>query len=243
MGKIGELINGRENGAFTIGNCTFNFKRNYSYVESIIGKIADMFGIQHVQYAPVRDHGLDYYIYDDMSYLEPVVKAEDTCIQSSNINEIRDAIYYLYPEDADAIMTQFMKMFFMDLMVLNNCRRNDSWGFRKNGEHSELCLIDNDSSFLIASSFMSSCDNPENDSQLEIENILDNFPVEYIELFKSMFQALDYDMLKQIMEDTEKELDSRLDNKYLFLGRFDIFRDKILEIMNRKNVQLEKKES
>lgn len=231
-----------DRGSFNIGRKCYNYKKCDYGVELVAGKVLDLFGIKHISYSPIEISGSQYCICDKIDYIS---LANAYISDSNNFNDICDYLHLYYPGFSDQLIEQLKKMYFIDLMLLNVGRQINTWGIVRGLGRKDICVIDNDLAFVHPTSIMTSCENPERSSLVEVENIINHFPDSDIDLFYSMFNTLTYDKLMQLMEEVEKKHGIIINNKYIYLDRFDTFRDQIKEAMKRKkkNNKLQKKES
>ncbi len=208
----------------------YYYKRNDAYVEILVEKIADLFDIKHAHYYPVKNNNQEYYLSIDLNCFGKFVLAEDLGINSNNIYEILNTIKSKYPIDYDNLGYEFIKMFFMDLLILNIDRSNTNYGFLTTNGKTSLYILDNELSFLDTKSYMTSLDNnPIGNSLLEIENILNNFPTNYIDLFQEMVDKLDIETLANLFKETESIIKQELPHKNNYLKRYDLLRWRIKE--------------
>ena len=138
----------KDKGTTVINGKKYYFKRNDAYVEVLVEKIADLFGLKHAHYYPVILEEKRYYLSEDLNEHGFFETAFDAGIDTLDLRYIRDYVLNSYPNDFDHLMDEIMKMFFMDLMILNIDRNNCNWGFLTKDNHTDLCILDNDLSFV-----------------------------------------------------------------------------------------------
>lgn len=229
----------RNEGQIIIDDTNYFYKRNDAYVEVLGGKIADLFNLKHVYYKPIEVDNKNYYLSKDLNTIGDFTTALDMGIESHNLDDIRDFILINYPEDFDRLMDDIMKMYFMDLLTLNIDRRNDNWGILIKDNKPSIYLLDNDLCFIHNDSVMTSLkDNANRDSLLEIENIYDNFPFEYINMFDNMYALLDNQKLQELIIETEDDIGKELPYKEDYLKRFDLLRYHTKKIKQRDKKRL-----
>ncbi len=228
-------IRGKDKGSTIINNTKYFFKRNDAFVELLAEKIADLFGFNHAHYIPVTVDGLNYYISEDLNERGFFTTADDLGINSNNIHDIRDYVLTLFPNEFDRLMDDIIKMYFMDLLILNIDRNVSNWGFLTMKGHTNICLLDNDLSFVYYNSCMSSTYNPKMDSYIELQNIFDFFPREYVDMFLEMYELLDPNKLYELIKETERDFGIELPNKNNYMSRFITLRKSVEELRTTKN--------
>ncbi len=232
-----ELIND-DKGSIYIDGYKYFFKRNDAYVEILVEKIMDLFYLNHVHYIPIRVNDKDYYISKDLNSDGTFITAEDMGLISSNLDDIRDFIRNRFPNNYEYLFNDILKMYYMDLMILNIDRSNSNWGFFINDKDVNIYLLDNDLSFIDYKSYFTSLDNNTyKDSKLEIYNIFNSFSDKDIELFYDMYSLLDYDMLVKLIRETEIDINKELLYKDNYLERFNTMRWFIENNMKKRIVK------
>ncbi len=232
-----------DKGTTVIGNKLYYYKRNDAYVEMLVEKIADLFGLKHAHYIPITIDGLNYYLSEDLNNQGTFSTAYDLGIDSNSLRDISDSVLNLFPNDFDRLIDDIIKMYFMDLMILNIDRHVSNWGFINKDNKPEICILDNDLSFIWYYSCMNSCHNPTLDSYNELINIFETFPDEYIELFIKMYNTLDCDKLGELVKKTEEDLVMELPYKDNYFNRFSSFREHIKCALVSSNKKLIKTEN
>ena len=233
----------RDKGTIMIGDKKYYFKRNDADVELLIEHIADLFHIKHAHYISVIVEDIPYYISEDLNHIGHFITADDLGLQSNHMRNIRDFVLTKFPEQFDHLMDQIMKMFFMDLMILNIDRNTANWGFLTKDGKTDICILDNSCSFVWYNSCMTACENKEADSYIEITNILEYFPKQYRELFLQMFQQLDVKQLEKIIQKTEKQMGKELPYKDNYIRRFECLRNSVDSYLQQRQIQYQKIES
>ena len=224
-------------GTFEMDNSLYFYKRNSTFMEVFIEQIENLFGLNHAHYIPITVDGTKYYLSKDLNEIGPFTTAFDAGIFSSNINDIRSFVMEEYPDDFDSLMNDIIKMYFMDLLLLNYDRNNNNWGFLDKDGHVQIYLLDNDNCFSADKSIMTSLDrNPRRDSFLEIDNIIDTFPAEEVELFNTMFNMLDENAFTSAVEKTEEIIGQELPYKDYYLDLFRTHRKNVEKVKNRFRV-------
>jgi len=231
-----DILQFRDKGTININDIKYYYKHNTNYLELLVEQIAKLFDIKHVHYIPITYGNNNIYLSEDLNNYGEFKTAEDIGIKYNNIDYIRDELLYIYPNDYERLMTQVIKMYYMDLMILNIDRNVGNWGFLKDKNNNiNLYILDNELSFIGEHSILSSCYNPEKRSIIEVKNILDNFPVEYKELFLEMYNELDSIQLQLLIHDVENSIGKELPNKDYYIKSFNQFRDKIDKLIKEKN--------
>ena len=228
-------IKDHNQGTITIDETNYYYKRNDAYVELLVDKIADLFNLNHVHYVPIEVDDKNYYLSEDLNKLGNFTTAEDMGIRSNNLDDIRDFVLINFPEDFDRLINDIIKMYFMDLMILNIDRRNDNWGFLIKNNKPFIYILDNDLSFIYTNSVMTSLkDNTNKGSLLEVKNIYENFSFEYIDMFNNMCDLLDTNKLQELIKETESDIGKELPYKEDYLRRFDLLKWMIKNIKENK---------
>ncbi len=228
-------------GIVNINDKDYYYKRNDAYVEILGEKIAGLFELKHAHYIPITYDNKNFYLSEDLNYKGKFSLAEDIGIYYNTIDEIRDVLMITYPNDYEKLMDQVIRMYYMDLMILNIDRSIGNYGFLKDKDNNvDLYVLDNDLSFLGYCSMMSSCDNPKRSCIVEVNNIINNFPDEYVELFYEMYNKLDKEKLEDLINETEKDINMELPHKDKYIKRFEFFRDCIAKCINNKKKELVK---
>ena len=231
-----DILQFRDKGTININDIKYYYKHNTNYLELLVEQIAKLFDIKHVHYIPITYGNNNIYLSEDLNNYGEFKTAEDIGIKYNNLDYIRDELLYIYPNDYERLMTQVIKMYYMDLMILNIDRNVGNWGFLKDKNNNiNLYILDNELSFIGEHSILSSCDNPEKRSIIEVKNILDNFPVEYKELFLEMYNELDSIQLQLLIHDVENSIGKELPNKDYYIKSFNQFRDKVDKLIKEKN--------
>ena len=213
---------GNDKGIIEIGGCRYYFKRNDAYVEVLVEKIASLFNLHHANYIPIDVNGINYYLSRDLNYLGNFITAEELGIMSYNLGDIKDFVRDRFPNDYEYLKKDILKMFYMDLMILNIDRSNSNWGFLNKDTDTSIYLLDNDLSFIHHQSMFTTLDNNiHRDSILEIDNIFNSFSDRDIKLFYEMYSILDNDTLMKLIEETEKDIRQELGYKENYLKRFN----------------------
>lgn len=226
-----------DKGTIYIDGYKYFYKRNDAYVEVLVEKIMDLFNLNHVHYIPIRVNDKDYYISKDLNSDGTFITAEDMGLISYNLDDIRVFIRKKFPSDYEYLFNDILKMYYMDLMILNIDRSNSNWGFFISDKDVNIYLLDNDLSFIYYSSYFTSLDsNTYKDSKLEIDNIFNSFSDKDIELFYDMYSLLDYDMLVKLIRETEIDINKELLYKDNYLERFDTMRWFIGNNMKKRNM-------
>ncbi len=234
-----EDIYGETKGTVIVGDKRFFFKRNDAYVELLAEQIADLFKVKHAHYETVTVNGDSYYLSKDLRYDGAFATAQDLGITCSNVKDIEDFICMYFPKHSDHLIEQLMRMFFMDILVLNIDRSNDNWGFLITPNNVDVYALDNDLSFIHEMSVMTAL--PNNDtcnSFLEVCNILETFPDEYVKMFIEMYELLDSQKLEELIKGIESKIGKELPHKNNYLNRFCILREKINGLIEEKKHSL-----
>ena len=235
-----EDIYGENKGTVTVGGKKYYFKRNDAYVELLAEQIAELFQLKHAHYETVKVGGDSYYLSKDLNDDGSFATAQDFGIIDSHIKVIEDFICMHFPQQAERLIEQLMKMFFMDLLVLNVDRSNDNWGFLLTPDGViNICVLDNDLSFIHETSVMTSLsDNYYCRSFEEIRNIFETFPEEYINMFIEMYDLLDLKKLEEIIKLVEEKIGMKLPYKNNYYGRYYTLREKIKGLIEEKKHNL-----
>lgn len=229
-----------DRGSISKDNKKYYFKINNSYLEILIEKIADLYDIKHAHYESINVQGFDYYISEDLGELGLFNTAEDLGIVYNHLDYIRDTLLFLFPNNFDKLMDQVIKMYFMDLIILNMDRNIGNWGILEKNNDVDLYILDNELSLISYKSLISSCDNPKHKSIVEVENIFDNFPLKYLTVFLDMYSILNEYTLRDLIKETEEEIGMELPYKDDYLIRFVYFRDQVKKTIDKKHKELKK---
>ena len=92
-------ILGKDKGTAEINGKKYFFKRNDAYVEILVEKIADLFGLKHAHYFPITLYGKNYYLSEDLNYQGQFETAFDAGIEYA----LKDAAVIEYDKAVDLI--------------------------------------------------------------------------------------------------------------------------------------------
>ena len=228
---------GNDKGTIEIFGYKYYFKRNDAYVEILVEKIENLFNLHHANYIPITVKDINYYLSKDLNCQGSFITAEDLGLMSYRLNDIKNFVRKCFPNNYEYLEKDILKMFYMDLMILNIDRSNSNWGFLSKDNNTSIYLLDNELSFIhYVSMFTTLNNNIRRNSMLEVENIFNTFSDKDMELFYEMYSLLDYDMLIRLIEETEKDIKRELMYKENYLKRFETLR-----LFIEKNIEKKKK--
>lgn len=234
-----DILQFTDNGCININGINYYYKKNENYLELLVEQIANLYDVRHVHYIPITYGNKDFYLSKDLNEYGEFLTAEDIGIKDNSLDYIRDFLLSIYPDDYERLMDQVIKMYFMDLIIQNIDRNISNWGFLKDKNNSiNLYILDNELSFIGEHTSICSCHNPHNRSIIEIENIIDNFPIEYKELFYNMYNELDIIKLLLLINDVENSINKELPNKDFYIKSFTQFKSRFDKLMKEKNKEL-----
>ncbi len=216
-------------------NKRYYFKLNGNdCIELVMEKIAKRLGIYSAHYRLVLYDGKEYYISDSLDNDGIFISAESLGIDGSNLYAIWYGIEKYFPGFVYELMQQIIRIYLMDILLMNYDRTDLNWGFYYKDETISVAIIDSEMAFSISSSYMS-CANDLgiqeyvriNDSKKEIINFLNVSSQEYVDMFKEMFLLLTPQYVQQIFEEVEEEIGRDIRDKELYLS---IYREHYMSI-------------
>ena len=213
-----------DKGQIIINNKVYYYKRNDTYIEILGQLIADLFNIHHAKYIPITHNCLNYYLSEDLNNYGEFKTSQDIGFDSFSFNNLLTMTKNIFNDNN--IITDLYKMYFMDLIVLNIDRNNDNYGFLIKDNKTDLYILDHDCCFTDTSCLLTSIDNkPNKSSILEIDYILQNFDTKYKKMFLNMYNQLDINKLKELINKTEQLIKTELPNKNQYLIRYNSLRE------------------
>jgi hypothetical protein len=205
-------------------NRRYYFKLNGNdCIELVVEKIAKKLGICSAHYMLTKYDGKEFYLSDSLDNEGIFMSAESLGIDGSNLYNIWYGIEKLYPGFVYELMQEIIRIYIMDILLMNYDRTDLNWGlYYKNGTL-RIAIIDSEMAFSIASSYMS-CVNEVgpfdyvriNDDESEIVNFLNVSSQEYVDMFKEIFSLLTPEYVQKVFEEVEQEIGRNIRGKELY---------------------------
>lgn len=224
-----DLIKRSEHSWIEFGNERYYIKRHRTkleYSEVVAYEVAKLFNLECAKYIPFRYNNKLYYLSQELKGFIP-----------SSIFHARNASLYeywlmfeiYYPDYSSRLLIELIKVFFLDIVLMNPDRNHNNWGIipKKDGPH--ICILDNELIFssnptLKISSYYMDNNNKdylkkpnynEVDSISELDNFLKTSTDEFIDLLCELLARVIPEKFYSIVQKIEEEYqDKILDKKW-----------------------------
>ena len=207
------------------GKRYFFKKNNNDGVEIIYKKIADGFGINCADYKIVQASSVQYYVSPDIGNEGTFTTADELGIDGRKLSRIKSGFERLFPMDKERLFYDLMKVYVLDLLLMNFDRSELNWGILNKDTIPEIYIFDNELALSMSSCYISCREHKPyeqiniNNDEDEIKEFLEVASQEYKDMLRSMYDLVTPAYLESIIEETEKELGREID------GREDLMKD------------------
>ncbi len=192
-------------------------------VELIYKKIADNMGINCAQYSIYEFGGKEYYLSPDIGSEGEFATAEALHIRGDRLCTIYDYFEKYYPMDKDRLYNEIVKIYILDMLLLNFDRTELNWGILKKNGNVDLYIFDNECAFSIGSCYIS-CRKKKlyeniniNNDIWELEAFIETADQEYKDMLRKMYKQLTPEYIEGIIGEVEKDIGREVRNKDVLL--------------------------
>jgi len=221
-------------------NRRYYFKLNGNdCIELVVEKIAKRLGICSAHYMVVKYDGKEFYLSESLNNDGVFLSADSLGIDGSNLYNIWFGIEKYYPGYVFELMQDIIKIYIMDILLMNYDRTDLNWGFYYKDGTIKIAIIDSEMAFTVGNTYIS-CVNEIgsrdfvsiNDDQDEIINFLNISSQEYIDLFKEMFSFLTPQYVQSVFEEVEQEIGRDIRDKELYTRIYNNHYNKIKSLLD-----------
>lgn len=207
----------------------YYFKLNsHDCIEIVVERIAKQLGICCAHYGISSYDGKELYVSDSLNNDGEFILAQDLNIDGTNLFAIWRGIEKFYPQHVKLLMNDMIKIYIMDLLLMNFDRTDLNWGFYIKDNNVRIAIIDSELAFSISSSYIS-CEERKNpfglisinDDNIEILKFLSVSSKEFVDLFARMYRLLTPEYIENVFLGVEKDI-----------GRSIVAKDICLRIYN-----------
>lgn len=227
-------------GSFSLNGKNYFYKPNSDNVELVIEKITDMLGILSPHYMVQNVLGIPYYFSEDLGNGGEFISADALCLDNECLPEAFDYFDRDYPECAFELKRDLIKIYLMDIILMNHDRNSTNWGLVIKDGKVRVGILDNDLSFTISSVTLSAkrkppyfmrkyLENPGfvNDAYNDLDYFLNNYGDAYTEMFYKVYELLDLKYIEKLFELIEKEYKVSFRKKELYLEMYSAHYERI----------------
>ena len=221
------------------------FKQNTNDgVEIIYKKIADDFGINCADYKIVESGSIQYYVSPDIGNEGTFKTADQLSIDGRKLSRIKAYFEKYYPYDKERLYYDLMKIYILDILLMNFDRSELNWGILNSDTIPEIYVFDNEFSFEISSCYISCREHKKyeqinfNNDEDEIKEFLEVADQEYKDMLRSMYGEVTPAYLESIIQEIEKELGREIEGKEDLMRTFKAHYEKIGKLINQPRLGL-----
>lgn len=239
--KEKQYIDENTNGAIIIDNKKYYFKLISSMsigIEVAVENLAKLVDIKCAHYEVVEINGLNYYLSLDIAENKEFYDAYELGFVSNSLYDIWNELEIRYPDKANYIMQEIVKIYIFDILILNEDRNYGNYGFTiNNGNIEDVYILDNEFTFqsgqVVLSSkleFKDSLNKKNNinipeeleDSINELDYFLQTSSHEYYDLFINMYTILTPSIIEQELNKIDLDYQSKNDMINIYKQNYNL---------------------
>ncbi len=242
--KIFKMYKGR----LDIDGKSYYFKPNESNMELVVERLARQLGISTVHYITQKVGPDSYYFSEDLNNTGDFTTADELGLVGDSLQECFKLFKSRYPDLEYFLSMDLIKVYMMDILLMNHDRHSDNWGIYKDNEGIRLVILDNDLCFTISKTVLSSKNIMPYymrkyydscvvvDSYDDLENFFREFGPSFRRIFISMYDLLTPDYIRATIDSVEKEYGVIVKAKEMYISLYETHYAKLGEICKNKTI-------
>ena len=230
----------------------YYYKPNHNSLEFVVEIIAKKLNLKTATYISKKIMGLPYYFSEDLNQKGEFITAEGLGLEGNCLPEAFDFFEKKYPEYLNSLSYDLIKVYLMDIILMNHDRNNENWGIIVIDNIPRICILDNELSFNMPITSISSKrkkpdyirkylsdDSLFEDTYTDINYFLENYNITGVATFKILLRILTPEFINELFDLVEQEYKVKIEGREILLEQYMEHYTKLQELLN--NITLRRK--